>query len=241
MIVCTPGGSRPAIYADIAKQTHILIAGKSGAGKSVIINGIIHGLLLDSSPDMAGFILIDPKRVELVQYKALPHCLYYASEQGEPEKALSVTLDIINRRYKDMQRKQQRKYPGGAVYVVIDELADLMTTAKKEVLPLLQRIGQIGRAANIHIIAATQCPLARIIPTELKVNFDCIIGLRTATKQHSRNIIDCPGCELLPPYGYGYYITPRNGKTLERFPMITDAELQRVINHWTGKKKRFIA
>lgn len=237
MIIYTPGGSRAAVYADMSKQTHILIAGKTGSGKSVVINGIIHALLVDNAPGQVSFIMIDPKRVELVQYKALPHCLYYASEPGQPVAALRYALNIIERRYKDMQQQRQRKYTGGAVYVIIDELADLMTTARREVLPLLQRIAQIGRAANVHIIAATQCPLAEIIPTPLKVNFDSIIGLKTATRQHSRNIIDRPGCEDLPPYGYGYYITPA-GFSLEKLPMIPDAELNRVIDHWSRYRLR---
>lgn len=236
MIVSTPGGSRPAIYADIAKQTHVLIAGKTGAGKSVIINGIIYSLLLDNFPTETQFILIDPKRVELSQYKRLPHVIMYASEPGQPENALENAINIIENRYKLMQRTGQRKYTGGAVYVIIDELADLITTARQKVLPLLQRIGQIGRAANVHIIAATQCPLARIIPTELKVNFDCIIGLKTATRQHSRNIIDTPGCENLPPYGQCYYITPR-GRSKEHLPLVPENELSRIVQYWTGRKK----
>ena len=144
---------------------------------------------------------------------------------------------MIENRYKSMQQRRERKYTGGAVYVMIDELADLMTTARREVLPLLQRIAQIGRAANVHIIAATQCPLTEIIPTPLKVNFDAIIGLKTATRQHSRNIIDRAGCEDLPPYGYGYYITPK-GFSLEKLPMIPENELDRVTNYWSRYKLR---
>ena len=232
----SPGGTRPVIYRDIAKQTHVLIAGKTGAGKSVIINGIIYGLLIEKFPNETQFIFIDTKRVELSQYKNLPHCIIYASEPGEPEKALQTALYYIEYRYKAMQKAGLKKYNGGDIYVIIDELADLMTTARKTILPLLQRIAQIGRAAKVHIIAATQCPLSKIIPTEIKVNFDCIIGLKTATKQHSRNIIDRPGCESLPPYGYGYCITPA-AFTLEKFPMIQENELQRVVIHWTGRKR----
>lgn len=233
----TPGGSRPAIYADMARQVHLLIAGKTGAGKSVVINGIIYSVLIDSFPGDARFLFVDPKRVELSVYRNLPHCIGYASEPGEPVAALALALDGIETRYKEMQSDGLKKYPGGAVYVVIDELADLMTTARREVLPLLQRIAQIGRAANYHIIAATQCPLTQIIPTEIKVNFDSMLGLKTATRQHSRNIIGVPGCESLPPYGYGYYITPA-GMSLETLPMIPDTDLQRVVNHWTGGRMR---
>lgn len=228
----TPGGIRPIIYDDMSKQVHLLIAGKTGSGKSVVINGIIYSLLTDNFPSQCEFILIDPKRVELIQYKALPHCIYYASEPGQPVKALQTALSITGGRYKLMQRNRSKKYTGGNVYVIIDELADLMTTDRKNIVPLLQRVAQIGRAANVHIIAATQCPLSKIIPTEIKVNFDSILGLKTATRQHSRNIIDQPGCEDLPPYGYGYYITP-SGLSLEKLPMIPDTDLQRVVKYWT--------
>ena len=228
----TPGGTYPIIYENMTQQTHLLIAGKTGSGKSVVINGIIYTLLTSRFPSQCQFIFLDPKRVELVQYKNLPHCILYASEPGQPAQALKTALNITENRYKQMQRKRIKKYQGGALYVIIDELADLMTTDKKNIVPSLQRLAQIGRAANIHIIAATQCPLSKIIPTEIKVNFDSILGLKTATRQHSRNIIDCPGCEQLPPYGYGYYITPA-GFTLEKLPLVPEKELQRVVNAWT--------
>lgn len=230
--VVLPGGTRPVIYKNMAEQIHLLIAGKTGSGKSVVINGIIYSLLLDSTPDAVQFILIDTKRVELVQYRYIPHCIYYASEPGQPEKALEKAVNIIENRYKTMQKQQQRKYTGGKVYIVIDELADIMLTSRAAILPLLQRVGQIGRAANVHIIAATQCPLTKVIPTELKVNFDSIVGLKTATRQHSRNITGLPGCEALPPYGYGYYITP-SGCGLYKLPLVPENDIQRVVNHWT--------
>ena len=228
----TPGGTYFNVYRDMAEQTHLLIAGKTGAGKSVVINGIIHSLLVDKFPAECQLILIDPKRVELSQWRNTPHCTFYASEPGEPCKALKIALQITETRYKEMQKKGQRKYGGGHVYVIIDELADLITTCKTELLPLLQRLAQIGRAANVHIIAATQCPLAKVIPTEVKVNFDAVLGLRTVTAQHSRNIIGRTGCETLPAYGFGYYDTP-NGSTLQTLPMVADNETRRVITHWT--------
>lgn len=230
--VSTPGGTVPAIYADMARQTHILIAGKTGAGKSVVINGIIYTLLCGSFPNESQFIFIDPKRVELVQYKAVPHCLIYASEPGQPITAIKAALAVTEGRYKTMQADGLKKFSGGHVYVVIDELADIMTTCKTAFVPLLQRLAQIGRAANVHIIAATQCPLTKIIPTEIKVNFDSVLGLKTVTAQHSRNIISRTGCELLPKYGQGYYITP-DGLQRVVLPMIPESELQRVVKHWT--------
>ena len=232
MMITTPGGPVPIVYDSMSKQTHVLIAGKTGSGKSVVINGIVYTLISSRFPDECQFIFLDPKRVELNMYKRLPHCLVYSSEKAEMINALRVALDVIEKRYKIMQRQQQRKYQAGAGYIISVELADLMTTCRKSVLPLLQRIAQIGRAANVHIIAATQCPLTVIIPTELKVNFDSILGLKTATRQHSRNIIDRPGCESLPAYGKGYYITPA-GISLESLPMIPDEKIYDIIKHWT--------
>ena len=226
----TPSGQVYTLYKDMLSQPHLLIAGATGSGKSVIINGLIYTALYDS-PAAVRFILIDPKRVELIEYKPLPHTIRYASEPGEMIGALQGALDIVENRYKIMQRQRARKYSGAAVYIVIDELADLMTTNKKQVQPLIQRLAQIGRAANVHIIAATQCPLAAIIPTPIKVNFDSRVGLRTRSRQDSRNILDIPGCELLPRYGQGYYMKPE-GLQLYNIPLIPDTERQRIIKHW---------
>lgn len=228
-----PPGSVPAVYDMLSQQTHVLIAGKSGSGKSVIINGIIYTLLSQYSPEQCQLILVDPKRVELLQWKCCPHCITYASEPGEPAQALRKALEITEKRYKIMQRQKIRKYTAGHVYIIIDELADLMTTDKQTIIPLLQRLAQIGRAANIHIIAATQCPLSEIIPTKIKVNFDCIVGLKTACKQHSRNIIGFPGCETLPPYGTGYIISPKQ-TNLYKLPMIPDTDMVKLEKYWTG-------
>jgi S-DNA-T family DNA segregation ATPase FtsK/SpoIIIE len=140
-------------------------------------------------------------------------------------------MEITETRYKEMQRKGLRKYEGPAVYVIIDELADLMTTNRKQVQPLIQRLAQIGRAANVHIIAATQCPLSAVIPTPIKVNFDARVALRTRSAQDSRNILGLKGCELLPRYGEGYYMTP-DGLTRYYIPMYPDAERQRIIKYW---------
>lgn len=226
----TPQGQYYNLFADMLKQPHLLVAGATGSGKSVVINGIIATALKDS-PAAVQFIFIDPKRVELIDYKQLPHTLQYACEPGDMVQALQLAIDTTESRYKEMQRKHLKQYPGGAVYVVIDELADLMTTNKKAVQPIIQRLAQIGRAANMHIIAATQCPLSAVIPTPIKVNFDSRVGLRTRSKQDSRNILGLPGCETLPRYGQGYYMTPA-GLQLYNIPMYSPAEVQRLVNYW---------
>jgi len=229
----TPTGSIYRLYADMLAQTHILIAGQTGSGKSVVINGIISTALY-KAPCEVQFILIDPKRVELIEYKELPHTIKYASEPDAMVEALQYAMCLCDTRYEAMQRARLKKYTGSHVYVVIDELADLMTTDKKRVMPLIQRLCQVGRAAGISVIAATQCPLASVIPTPIKVNFDSKVALKTATAQHSRNIMDATGCEKLPRYGKAYYVTPdRNG--IVNIPMIDDDERSHLIDHWAEK------
>ena len=231
----TPGGRIADIYNDMAQQTHLLIAGRTGSGKSVAVNGIIHSQLCQHASGTTQLILIDPKRVELVQWKHTPHCLYYASELAERVQALHLALEEIESRYRVMQRAGQRRYAGGHIYVIIDELADLLTTQKSAVLPLLQRIGQIGRAANVHLIACTQCPTAQVLSTQLRCNFDSILGLRTRSAQDSRNIIGKKGCEELPQYGKGYYITP-NGERVVTLPMIPESDLDRLAGYWADRR-----
>lgn len=233
----TPGGQYYTLYRDMLEQPHLLIAGATGSGKSVVINSLIYTALLDS-PAAVQFILIDPKRVELVDYKHLPHTIKYSSEPGEMVQALEKAIEITEDRYKYMQRRRMKKYSGAALYVVIDELADLMTTNKKQVQPFIQRLCQIGRAANVHVIAATQCPLASVIPTPIKVNFDARVGLRTRSAQDSRNILGFKGCEQLPRYGQGYYMTPGE-LSLYNIPMIEQYQITQRINYWIHQRPRF--
>lgn len=233
----TPPGQVYSLYRDMLKQPHLLIAGATGSGKSVVINGLVYTAMYDS-PAAVQFILIDPKRVELVDYKPLPHTLMYASEPGEMVEALEKAMEITESRYKAMQRQRVKKYPGGALYVIIDELADLMTTARRQVQPLIQRLAQIGRAANVHIIAATQCPLATVIPTPIKVNFDSRVALRTRSAQDSRNILGLTGCELLPRYGQGYYMTP-DGLKLYNILMQPQEDINALVKYWQRSRPRF--
>lgn len=226
----SPGGTVHGLYADMLRQPHLLIAGASGSGKSVLLNGLIC-TVLQHHPNEMRLILIDPKRIELNEYARMPHTIRHATEPEEFAPALRDALGLIGRRYKRMQRQRSRMYDGADVYIIIDEFADLMTTQKKTVLPLVQRICQIGRAARVHMIVATQCPLAKIIPTEVKVNFSAICGLRTATKAHSRNIIGVPGCELLPMFGQCIYQTPQ-GIARYTVPNTTAEDIQRMTSHY---------
>lgn len=203
----TPSGGANVAALAILNQSHVLIAGATGSGKSVLINTILYNTLL-FSPFEKQLILIDPKRVELLDYAYLPHTLTRATEPEQIENALKSAVNLLERRFREMERKRLKQYPGSDVYIIIDELADILTTQKRRVLPLLQRIAQIGRAARIHLIMATQRPTKDILSGQLKVNIDCRIALRCAEKQDSRNIIERPGAELLPRYGVALYRSP---------------------------------
>lgn len=231
----TPGGSVQNLYLAMLKQPHVLIAGASGSGKSVVLEGLIHALTTTESPATTELILLDPKRVELATWSRLPHVLRHETEPAGIIAALRDALAIIDQRYTEAARKRMKQYDGTNIYIIIDELADLMTTNKKEVQPLLQRIMQIGRAAKVHVIAATQCPLASVIPTAIKVNFSGILGLHTRSAQDSRNILGVSGLEQLPMYGQGAWLAP--GQNIQRYQidLIPTNEITRVVSWWTSR------
>ena len=226
----TPGGQVYSLYTDMARQPHLLVAGTTGSGKSVVLNGILYNLL-HRAPADAGLVLIDPKRVELVQYKTCPHVIRYATDPADVVAALTYTIQVMETRYSMMAEKGDRKYSGGDIYVVIDELMDLMLQAKKTVAPLLQRIAILGRAAKIHLIVATQSPIALVLPTEIKCCFDSRVALRTRSAQDSRNILGVKGCESLPRVGRAYYMTPE-GISLWEIPMYSDDAVNALIAYW---------
>ena len=228
-------------FLTLAKNNHLLIAGCTGSGKSVLVNGIIISLLMTKSPYDAQFIFIDPKMVELNQYKNLPHTVKYASEKDDMLLALKMAEVEMDRRYKIMQANNEKQFSGSDLYVIIDELADLMVTDKSRCFPIMQRLAQLGRSAKIHCIFNSQSILAKIIPSELKCNFPVVIGLRTATAQQSRYLIQSPGCETLPDPK-----TTGTGKALIRdgadlFPLdiykYPDNEISRIITHWTAQNR----
>ena len=232
----TPAGQVYAPFLRLADRPHLLIAGATGSGKSVALNGIIHSLLMTQSPFRAQFVLIDPKKVELSQYADLPHTARYASDHSDIVRALQWSLDETDRRFSEMQRFHVKEYEGPHLYVVIDELADLMVSIKKETLPLLQRLAQIGRAARVHVIACTQNVMAVTIPTVLKCNFSTILGLRTCNAQQSRFLISATGCETLPDpkregKGYGYL---RDGADLDKLFIYrySESDINKAISWW---------
>lgn len=228
----TPGGTVYRLPVDILKQPHTLIAGATGSGKSVLINTLIY-TALHYSPTEKEFILIDPKRVELIDYKTVPHTFIYSSEPPTIRQALYKAVDLMEKRYKMMQRERLKLYPGSDVYIIIDEYADLVTTQKWETVPSICRIAQLGRAARLHLILATQRPTREIITGQIKVNIDSRIALRCPTSQDSRNIINRTGAELLPRYGKGLYLTPDTMQPVPiSIPFTEPKNINQIIKYW---------
>lgn len=237
----TPEGDVYKLFSDMAAQPHLLIAGATGSGKTVLENSIIYNLL-HYGPGKVQFILIDPRLVELSCYKNIPHVISYASSELEILEALKYAERIVDSRYSEMEKRHIKEYDNSNLYIIIDELSDLMTTRKKDYLPILQHLAMKGRPARVHIIACTQTVKATVLPTELTCNFSSRVGLRTATALQSRMIIDAPGCEQLPnPSTEGraqcYY---RSGADLSLWnvPKYSKEQIASIIDWWTSDKCR---
>lgn len=225
-------GVTAPIYEDLlTRRQNILIAGMTGSGKSVILNGIINSILYENAGEHQ-LALIDMKVVEFSRYKGTAHCMSCATTPREAEATLNHIYQLIKGRQQIMKQEGLRDYSksiGPIIHLFVDEMAELMLEGKKTA-NLLQRICQVGRAAGVQVICATQCPLASVIPTRIKVNFPIIIGLHTATAQHSRNILETPGCECLPMYGEALIMYPSTGIERKKIPMIPDNYIDRAIN-----------
>lgn len=223
-------GVTSQLYEDLIDSgNHILIAGMTGSGKSVMMNGMINAIILrDQSKHKT--VLCDVKMVEFSPYANTKHCIVCATNLKEVEQTLAGVLRAIETRLSYMKDKGLKMYDGSTIHLFIDELADIILTSKTATKSL-QRICQIGRAAGIQVICATQCPLASVIPTRIKVNFPIVVGLHTQTAQHSRNILEENGCEDLPLYGKALIKYPTIGIKEEIVPMIPQEELDRIIEH----------
>lgn len=219
------------------KIPHILIAGATGSGKSVLINSMLY-TALRYAPSQKRFIFIDLKRVELSDYKATPHCMYYADTPQKAKIALDYACNIIENRYIIMQRNGVKQFSAGGynqIYIVIDEYAELVTLAARDITNQLCRIAQIGRAAGVHIILATQRPTRDIITGQIKVNLDTRIALRCATAQDSRNIIDQAGAETLPRYGQAL-LSQHGYVSRIDVPLTPDEDIRARINWWAAQR-----
>ncbi len=239
------GGS--CIVGNIAKMPHMLIAGTTGSGKSVCMNSIIISLLYKASPEDVKLIMVDPKMVELGIYNGIPHLLIPVVT--DPKKAagsLQWAVTEMMRRYKTMSdagvrdlesynsivmsEEDGQKLP--QIVIIIDELADLMLVAAKEVEDSICRIAQMGRAAGMHLIIATQRPSADVITGLMKANIPSRIAFAVASAMESRIILDTQGAEKLVGKGDMLYAPIGNGKPLRvQGCFVTDAEVEAVASY----------
>ena len=226
----SPEGTVNSLFEDMLNQDHLLIAGPTGCGKSNLISGIINTALY-KAPYSIGFIMIDPKKVELMNYKNLPHTIRYASESNNMVDAIEASMHYITTRYNAMHNAGIKEYLGQDIYLIIENISDLIFVNQNKVLTLLQRICQSSRGAKIHVIATAQSPLAKVLPSEIRVNFTSVVAFKTRTSQESRSIIGHSGCEKLIPYSQAIYITPESSKIVN-IPLVEDSESRRLINYW---------
>lgn len=205
---------RPVVE-DLADMPHLLVAGTTGSGKSVFLNGLLLSLLRGSQRDNLRLLLIDPKRLEFNSYNALPHMLLpTVTDPNDAIVALRMLVREMEHRYTRLERDGVRNIaefnegkPASArlpyVVCVVDEFADLMATAGKQVEAAVQRLAQMARAAGIHIVVATQRPSVGVITGAIKANIPARLSFRVASKVDSRVILDRPGAESLLGKGDG--------------------------------------
>ena len=241
------------IVADLAKMPHMLIAGSTGSGKSVCINDLIISMIYKSSPQELKLILVDPKMVELSVFGTLPHLLIPVVT--EPKKAASALRWAVNEmtlryrkfsevgardlaRYNSLMEDQTKKIP--KLVVIIDELADLMMVAPDDVEDSICRIAQLGRAAGIHLIVATQRPSADIITGLIKANIPSRCAFAVSSAIDSRIILDAAGAEKL--LGRGDMLFHPNGAgkpTRLQCAFVSDEEVERVMSGFKKTETRF--
>ena len=223
------------IYIDIATAPHILIAGTTGSGKSVMMHNIIISLIYKNTPASAQFYFIDPKMVELSIYENIPLTV---SCDVMPAAALS-TLTAIHRimmsRYKRMKKAGIRNAAGAGfphIYIFIDELADLMFTSRRETEKYISSIARLGRAAGIHLIVATQRPTRDVLTGQIKLNIPCRIALAVPAAVDSVTILGHKGAESLTGRGDALLKTPESIETIHfQGCYISDTELNSIIQY----------
>jgi len=228
------------LIADLADMPHLLIAGTTGAGKTVCVNTIIISMLFNASPDELKFLMVDPKMVELTPYNDIPHMLCPAvTDAKKVSAALAWLVSEMENRYKLLQKAKARNIKGyhakglemPYVVVVIDELADLMQVAAKTIESAITRLAQLSRAVGIHLVLATQRPSVDVITGVIKANFPARISFKVASKIDSRTVLDMNGAETLLGKGDLLFIKPGDAKpTRGQCSFVSDEEVGRVIS-----------
>ncbi len=235
--------------ADLAKMPHLLIAGATGSGKSVCVNAIIDSFLMNATPAEVKLILIDPKRVELAQYKGIPHLLCEVIvDTDKAVNALKWTVGTMESRYAEFAARGVRNIAGynealrageprmPYIVILIDELADLMMVSAYEVEATITRIAQLARATGIHLIVATQRPSVQVITGLIKANIPSRIAFAMTSGIDSRTILDTTGAEDLLGRGDMLY-QPIDAPRAVRLQgvLVTDPEIEAVARHWRAQ------
>jgi DNA segregation ATPase FtsK/SpoIIIE, S-DNA-T family len=248
------------VTADLAGMPHLLIAGSTGAGKSVAINAMIMSILYKATPDQVRLILVDPKRLELGNYEGVPHLFTpIITEPKLAANALRNAVREMERRLKLLATKGVRNMeqynklfddegtrslfgddsedrPLPYIVIIIDELADLMMLDSGNVEESVTRLAQMARAVGIHLVLATQRPSVDVITGLIKANFPARISFRVATKVDSRTILDSNGAEALLGKGDMLYL-PSGSSRLHRLhaPFVTEKEIAAVVEFWRAQ------
>jgi DNA segregation ATPase FtsK/SpoIIIE, S-DNA-T family len=245
--------SGQAVWTDLARMPHILIAGTTGSGKSGCINTILTSVLLRSSPDDVRMILIDPKRIELNYYESIPHLL--TPVVSSPKEAAAVLRNVVaemERRYEQLSRVRARNLPEANralrsrgeqqlpyLLVVIDELADLMMISPQEVEDCVIRLAQKSRAVGIHLVLATQRPSVDVITGMIKANVPSRIAFAVSSQTDSRVILDSAGAESLLGQG-DMLFKPLGTSRLQRLQgaFVTEEEIALIVEQTRGQREQ---
>ena len=228
------------VCANLSKMPHLLIAGATGAGKSVAINTIICSMLMKATPDEVRLLLVDPKRIELSAYEDIPHLLHpVVVDPKMASRALQWAVREMERRYALMEELRvknlanyneiaEQKLP--LVVIIIDELADLMMVSSREVEDCVARLAQMARAAGMHLILATQRPSVDVLTGLIKANFPTRMSFKVSSKVDSRTILDATGAEHLLGAGDMLFLPP-GASRLQRIhgAYISEKEIERII------------